>query len=77
MIKNVYRSLCQVPHRYSCKILIKFEFSGQFFGKYSNINVKLWTGCVLVNKGNFKYVKWGIILGLLAECKFLKKDGSS
>jgi hypothetical protein len=35
MIKNVYWSLCKSTH-YSCPILMKVEFSGQIFEKYSN-----------------------------------------
>jgi len=30
MIKNLYRSSCKVPTRYSCPILMKFEFCDSF-----------------------------------------------
>jgi len=36
MIKNVYRSSCKVPV-ISCPILMKLEFSGQFFEKHTNL----------------------------------------
>ena len=37
VIKNAYWSSCKVNTRYSCHILMKFEFSGHIFEKYSLI----------------------------------------
>ena len=37
MITNVYRCSCELPYRYSCQILMKSEYFGQFFDKNSNV----------------------------------------
>jgi len=30
--------VCMLCNRYSCRVLMKFEFSGQIFDKYTNTN---------------------------------------